>query len=42
VPGCKGQPHATIKGASHFIQETHGEELAGVIVAFMKQNPLAK
>jgi haloalkane dehalogenase len=42
VPGCKGQPHATIKGASHFIQETHGEELAGVIVAFMKRNPLAK
>jgi haloalkane dehalogenase len=42
VPGCTGQPHTTIKGASHFIQDTHGEELAGVIVAFMKQNPLAK
>jgi haloalkane dehalogenase len=42
VPGCKGQPHTTIKGAGHFIQETHGEELAGVIVEFMKQNTLAK
>lgn len=28
VPGAKGQPHETIAGAGHFIQETHGEELA--------------
>ncbi len=35
VPGCKGQPHVTIKGAGHFIQETHGEELARTIVDFM-------
>jgi haloalkane dehalogenase len=40
VPGCKDQPHTTIEGAGHFIQETHGEELARVIVEFMQQNPL--
>jgi haloalkane dehalogenase len=38
VPGCKDQPHATIKGAGHFIQETHGEELARVIVDVIAQN----
>ncbi len=42
VPGCKGQPHTTIAGAGHFIQETHGEELARVIVAFMARNPLTQ
>ncbi len=39
VPGCKGQPHATIKGASHFIQETHGEELARTIADFIARTP---
>lgn len=28
IPGCKGQPHATIANAAHFIQEDAGEELA--------------
>jgi haloalkane dehalogenase len=32
VPGCAGQPHATIEGAGHFLQEDRGEELARVIV----------
>ncbi len=40
VPGAKGQAHTTIKGAGHFLQETHGEELAEVIVKFMKDNAL--
>ena len=35
VRGAKGQQHTTIKGAGHFIQETHGEELANVIVKFI-------
>lgn len=35
VPGAQGQPHTTIKGAGHFIQETHGVELANVIVDFI-------
>jgi haloalkane dehalogenase len=38
VPGAKGQPHTIIKGAGHFIQETHGEELADVIVEFIASN----
>ena len=42
VPGCKDQAHVTIKGAGHFIQETHGEELARTIVAFIGQTPLTK
>lgn len=38
VPGAKGQPHTTVKGGGHFIQESNGEELAGIIVEFMKAN----
>lgn len=36
VPGTKGQPHKTIKGGGHFLQEDCGAELASVIVDFMK------
>jgi len=32
VPGARGQPHVTIKGAGHFLQEDKGEELARVIL----------
>jgi len=39
VPGCAGQPHMTITGAGHFLQEDKGEELARVVVAFMQTNP---
>lgn len=39
VPGCQDQPHRTIAGASHFIQETHGAELAQVIADFMAATP---
>jgi haloalkane dehalogenase len=35
VPGAKGQPHTTIQGGGHFLQEDRGEELARVIVKFM-------
>ncbi len=35
IPGTKGQPHATIAGASHFLQEDKGEDLARVIVDWM-------
>ncbi len=35
VPGTKGQPHTTIEGAGHFLQEDKGEELARVIVDFI-------
>lgn len=35
VPGAAGQPHTTIAGAGHFIQEDKGPELARVIVDFL-------
>lgn len=35
VPGTKGQPHTTIEGAGHFLQEDKGEELARVVVDFI-------
>ena len=35
IPGAEGQPHTTIKGAGHFLQEDKGEELARVIVDFI-------
>ena len=37
VPGTQGQPHTTIIGAGHFLQEDKGPELAQVIVNFMRQ-----
>ncbi len=36
IPGTKGQPHTTIVGGGHFLQEDKGEELAEVVVEFMK------
>lgn len=38
VPGAKKQPHTTIKGGGHFLQEDCGEDLAGVVVAFMRES----
>jgi haloalkane dehalogenase len=35
IPGAKGQPHVTIRGGGHFLQEDRGEELAQVIVEFL-------
>jgi haloalkane dehalogenase len=40
VPGCAGQPHTTIKGGGHFLQEDRGEELARVVVKFIKSTPV--
>ena len=37
VPGCQGQPHTTIKGAGHFLQEDKGEEFAAVILDFISK-----
>jgi len=36
VPGAKGQPHTTIADAGHFLQEDKGEELARVVVDFIR------
>ena len=38
IPGAKGQPHTTIRGAGHFLQEEKGVELAQVVVNFMEMN----
>ncbi len=35
IPGAAGQPHTTIAGGGHFIQEDKGEELAEVIVQWL-------
>ncbi len=35
VPGTKDQPHTTITGAGHFLQEDKGEELGKVVVDFI-------
>ncbi|MEW6186653.1 MAG: haloalkane dehalogenase [Thermodesulfobacteriota bacterium] len=37
VPGSTGQPHTTIKGGGHFLQEDCGEDLARVIADFIKK-----
>ena len=36
VPGAKNQPHTTIEGAGHFLQEEKGPEFAKVIIDFLK------
>ncbi len=41
VPGTKSQPHTTIKGGGHFLQEDKGEELAQAIVSFVRQTAKA-
>ena len=37
VPGARGQPHTTIAGAGHFLQEDAGEQLAGVVADFVSR-----
>jgi len=34
IPGASGQPHTTITGGGHFLQEDQGEALAGCVVDF--------
>ena len=35
IPGAKGQPHTTIAGGGHFLQEDRGPQLAEVVVGFV-------
>jgi haloalkane dehalogenase len=37
LPGAKHQPHSTIEGAGHFLQEDAGEEIAHKVVAWLRQ-----
>ena len=39
VPGARDQPHVTIAGGGHFVQEDRGEELARVVVDFVRSTP---
>ena len=41
VPGCAGQPHTTIEGGGHFLQEDRGEELAQVVVDWLAGSSVA-
>jgi haloalkane dehalogenase len=35
IPGAGGQPHTTIAGGGHFLQEDCGEALADVVIDFI-------
>jgi haloalkane dehalogenase len=35
IPGAHGQPHTTITGGGHFLQEDRGAELARVVVDWL-------
>jgi haloalkane dehalogenase len=35
IPGAAGQPHTTIQGGGHFLQEDKGEDLAQVVVEWL-------
>jgi haloalkane dehalogenase len=41
VPGAAGQPHTTIEGGGHFLQEDRGPELARVVADFVAATPLS-
>lgn len=38
IPGAADQPHCTIGGAGHFLQEDKGEELAAVVSEFVRRS----
>jgi len=37
IPGAKGQPHVTLKGAGHFLGEDRPNEFADLAVAFIRE-----
>ncbi len=39
VPGAQGQPHTTLAGGGHFLQEDVGPELGRVVAAFVAATP---
>lgn len=40
VPGAQGQPHTTITGGGHFVQENRPVEVVEVIVDFVRSTPV--
>ena len=41
IPGCAGQAHTTIGGASHFLQDDQPEALCDALLGLIRDNPLA-
>lgn len=39
IPGAQGQPHTTIAGGGHFLQEDRGPELAQVVIDWLQTLP---
>jgi haloalkane dehalogenase len=39
IPGTAGQPHTTIVGGGHFLQEDKGEDLAAAVASFIAATP---
>jgi haloalkane dehalogenase len=37
IPGAAGRPHTTIEGGGHFLQEDRGEQLAQVVVDWLRE-----
>jgi len=42
VPGAKSVKHTVIKDAGHFLQDDKGEELADVIIDFVRSHPVPR
>ena len=42
IPGTTDQPHTTIEGGGHFLQEDRGPELARVVADFIAATPTAR
>lgn len=40
VPGARGQKHTIVRGAGHFLQDDAAEEMAAIVIDFMKANPV--
>ncbi|GAB3642809.1 hypothetical protein GCM10027423_34450 [Spirosoma arcticum] len=41
IPGTQGQPHVTIAGGGHFVQEDNGDERARLVMRFIQNNPVS-
>lgn len=39
IPGAAGQPHTTIEGGGHFLQEDRGPEFARVVADWIRSSP---
>ena len=38
VPGAKNEPHTTLRGGGHFVQETRPKEISEVIIDFIARS----